>query len=131
MGIIRIVGEDHKDASGNVDLNPPPDNPYTPPAQSKVNPPKAANGNDGGALWWDHDDPGQPGVQGAGGLTGEKGFLGGNGGSAPAGVTVTVAHTISGTFQMEIAGGRAQPGGKGSVGGQGGEGQDGGDGDDE
>ncbi|HEY0779227.1 MAG TPA: hypothetical protein VGD56_14770 [Gemmatirosa sp.] len=60
MGSISIKG---KDAPQSV-----PDTPtFVPPGKVKFVPPQAANANDGGALWWDHDDPGQPGAGGYGG----------------------------------------------------------------
>ena len=123
MGIFKIVGQD-------ADSNPPNPNPYVPLPQPKYNPPKGANADDGGALWWDHDDPGANGGAGPPGQTGEPGFQGVEGGDGPAGVSITISNTLNGSFPILIGGGRGQPGGKGGVGGQG-AGQDGGDSDDE
>jgi hypothetical protein len=115
------------DASGI----PFPPNDYIPGGMPKFNPPKAPNGNDGGALWWDHDDPGVTGAQGYTGLGGGPGNDGLNGGDTPQGVKLIIPSDTSGVVTLVLAGGNGQPGGKGGVGGAGGEGQDGGDGDDE
>ena len=72
-----------------------------------------------------------PGENGKEGLFNQPGNDGLPGGDTPSGVTITIAHTINGLFEMRIAGGKGQPGGKGGKGGPGGEGQDGGNGDDE
>jgi hypothetical protein len=110
---------------------PKPQNPFVPPGMPKWNPPKAANGDDSGALWWDHDDPGAGGHQGPDGLMGAPGPDGANGGDTPQGVKLIIPTVTDGTITLVLAGGNGQPGGQGGVGGMGGEGQDGGDGDDE
>lgn len=110
---------------------PPSQNDYVPAGKPKWNPPKAPNGNDGGALWWDHDDPGVEGHQGEDGLWGAPGRDGLNGGHTPQGVKLIIPSDTTGTVTLVLAGGNGQPGGQGGVGGMGGEGQDGGDGDDE
>ncbi|WP_308467795.1 hypothetical protein [Rathayibacter soli] len=112
-------------------LQPPPPVTAKPGAPSKIVPTQAGNANDGGALWWDHDDPGQGGARGTGGTWGVPGAPGGNGGSTPPGVRFTISQTINGSFSIELDGGRGQLGGKGGPGGDGGEGQDGGNSDDE
>lgn len=124
MGSFQWIGID-------ADSNPPPTPSYVLLAPPKFNPPKAANANDGGALWWDHDDPGAPGSQGNTGLVGAPGFPGMPGGDTPQDSNVNITQTINGAFVLLIAGGKGQPGGKGGKGGPGGEGQDGGDHDDE
>jgi len=120
--------------------NFPPDMPsFVPAAPPKwagdgntgPQPQKAVNANDGGALWWDHDDPGQNGHGGYAGAAGAFGLGGFNGGDTPAGVRFTITQTINGSFTIELHGGRGQPGGQGGQGAAGGEGQDGGDNDDE
>jgi hypothetical protein len=110
---------------------PPPANGYVPAPKPKWNPPKAPNGNDSGALWWDHDDPGVDGHQGEDGLPGAPGQDGQNGGNTPQGVKLIIPSITDGNVTLVLAGGNGQPGGQGGVGGMGGEGQDGGDGDDE
>ena len=110
---------------------PPDPNDYLPGAMPKFNPPKGANGNDGGALWWDHDDAGATGNQGYGGLPGGIGTDGRNGGNTPQGVRLVIPSDTTGIVTLVLAGGDGQPGGRGGLGGMGGEGQDGGDGDDE
>ena len=110
---------------------PPDPSDYVPGPMPKFNPPKAPNGNDGGALWWDHDDPGVEGHQGYDGIGGAIGQDGLNGGDTPQGVKLIIPSDTTGEITLVLAGGNGQPGGKGGVGGPGGEGQDGGDGDDE
>src|SRR5436305_34718 len=116
---------------GDASTRPPPQNIYVSPGKPKWNPPKAPNGNDSGALWWDHDDPGGDGHQGEDGLGGASGEDGQNGGDTPNGVKLIIPKIDDGTITLVLAGGNGQPGGQGGAGGMGGEGQDGGDGDDE
>jgi hypothetical protein len=120
-------------------LNPPDPNPFKPAPPPKwagddrtgPQSTKAANANDGGSLWWDHDDPGVNGHQGYSGTQGIPGDMGLDGGDTPIGVRFTISQSISGVFNILIHGGRGQPGRKGGPGGDGGMGQDGGDSDDE
>jgi hypothetical protein len=118
----------------------PPDTPTFVPApppkwsgdqNTGPQPTKAGNANDGGALWWDHDDPGQNGHQGYPGAAGVPGAPGLPGGNTPIGVSYTITQTINGVFTIRLHGGQGQPAGQGGAGGTGGEGQDGGDSDDE
>ncbi|WP_211468222.1 hypothetical protein [Collimonas silvisoli] len=91
----------------------PDSNSYAPGGMPKWNPPKAPNGNDGGALWWDHDDPGGDGHQGEDGLGGGPGQDGFNGGNTPQGVKLIIPSDVSGTVTLVLAGGHGQPGGQG------------------
>src|SRR5258708_40277568 len=89
------------DASGI----PPDPNTYVPGGMPKWNPQKAANGNDGGALWWDHDDPGADGHQGLGGIPGAPGADAVNGGDTPQGVKLIIPSDTTGIVTLVLAGG--------------------------
>src|SRR5713101_5567369 len=106
-----------------VDASPdPPAAVDTIPAGKPKKPGRGADANDGGALWWDHDDPGQQGAAGDPGDTGYGGVPGAAGGSTPYGASVIINQAINGSFPILIIGGRGQPGGQGGKGGTGGEG---------
>lgn len=102
-------------------LQPTPPATAKPGTPSKVVPTQAGNANDSGALWWDHDDPGQPGSRGAGGAFGIPSAPGPDGGATPPGVRFTISETINGAFSILLHGGRGQIGGKAGPGGDGGD----------
>jgi len=124
MGVYQHMG---------ANANPiPPDSPtFVPSPPPDIAPGRAADANDDGALWWDHDDDASPGTNGFDGAVGQAGQVGNPGGDTALGAIVTIAKAITGTFIVQCAGGFGQPGGPGGRGGKGGRGQDGGHGADE
>jgi hypothetical protein len=133
MASLQIIGQD---AMPLVAPDPPDFVPAAPPkwagdASTGPQSTKAANADDSGALWWDHDEPGQSGHGGYTGAAGVAGTSGIDGGDTPLGIRITITKTIDGAFSIEAKGGNGQSGGQGGAGGPGGEGQDGGDSDDE
>jgi hypothetical protein len=123
MGVFTVLGKNQPQI--------PPDPPgFIPPEKPPI-PGRAGDANDGGALWWDHDDPGQAGAVGEDGDPGVAGQPGLPGGDTPMGVVVTINKEIDGNYAVLIAGGAGQPAAKGGTGGKGGRGQDGGHSDDE
>ena len=123
MGQFLVTGE-------NQPQIPPPTPDFVPPPKPPI-PGRANDGNDGGALWWDRDDPGQAGADGESGDFGIDGQAGLPGGSVPMGTTIVINREIDGIYHVLISGGKGQPGGDAGRGGDGGRGQDGGHGDDE
>src|SRR3984893_503688 len=96
--------------------------------------PQAAKGsgaNDGGALWWDHDDAGGVGAIGFTGFGGFGGVPGDPGPDTPFGLRIIINQSVTGSLPVLIKAGNGQPGGLGGKGGPGGQGGDGGNGDDE
>lgn len=120
MGQFLVKGKDQAQI-------PPPRVDFVPPPKPPV-PGRAADANDDGWLWWDHDDDARPGAVGEDGDSGIDGQAGTPGGSTPLGTTVLINHEIDGVYQVLISGGMGQPGGDAGRGGDGGRGQDGGQG---
>jgi len=87
---------------------------------------RGTDGNDSGALWWDHDDDATPGSNGGQGFTGAVGTDGKNGGSTPPLFKLTLTQPLKTQLVIDCSGGDGQPGGQGGTGGDGGEGGDGG-----
>src|ERR1700730_16318720 len=96
--------------------------------------PQAAKGsgaNDGGALWWDHDDAGGVGAIGFTGFGGFGGVPGAAGPDPPFGLRIIINQSVTGSLPVLIKAGNGQPGGLGGKGGPGGQSGDGGNGDDQ
>jgi hypothetical protein len=123
MGQFLVKGQDRLQT-------PPQGVAFVPPPKPPI-PGRAGDADDGGALWWDHDDPGQAGAAGENGDPGVNGAPGDTGGDVPAGTTVLINKEIDGVYQVLIHGGMGQPAGDAGRGGDGGRGQDGGHSDDE
>src|SRR4051812_15984346 len=85
--------------------NPPAAVEYVPGPMPKWNPTKAPNGDDSGALWWDHDDPGGDGHDGLDGLPGATGRQGDNGGDTPQGYKLILPPDTDSTLTLVLAGG--------------------------